>query len=115
MGKSALVYEWAKDKRLPLFFAQRLDSQTQLQQFSQEIKALENDENVAADFSYVDWEQAFRALNDLAQEERLVVIIDEYPYLVEMVPGISTILQKVWDTSLQHSKLYLILTGSALF
>lgn len=115
VGKSALVYEWSKDKPHLFFFAQRLDSATLLQQFSHEIALLTHTEDaIPNNFSYPDWESAFRAMGNLAQEQRLVVVIDEYPYLVEMVPGISTILQKVWDLALQNTKLYLILTGSLL-
>ncbi|MCE7985129.1 MAG: ATP-binding protein [Caldilinea sp. CFX5] len=115
VGKSALVYEWSKDKRRAFFFAQRLDSATLLKQFSRELALVtQPDDAIPADFSYPDWEAAFRVMGALAQTERLVVVIDEYPYLVEMEPGISTILQKVWDLALQHTKLYLILTGSRL-
>ncbi|MCB0065304.1 MAG: ATP-binding protein, partial [Caldilineaceae bacterium] len=60
-----------------------------------------------------DWTSAFIALAELAQEERFIVVIDEYPYLADSVPGLSTILQRAWDTSLQQSKLFLCLTGSA--
>ena len=131
VGKTALVFEWSRDKRCAFFFAQRLDSATLLRQFSRELAlvdqpaahpsmelrpALSKAEvtSVPADFSYPDWESAFRAMGDLAREQRLVVVIDEYPYLVEMVPGISTVLQKAWDLVLQHTNLFLILTGSLL-
>ncbi len=115
VGKSALVYEWSKDKRRVFFFSQRLESATLLRQFSRELTLIdEQAAEIPADFTYPDWESAFRAMGEKAQEQRLVVVIDEYPYLVEMVPGISTILQKVWDLALQHSKLYLVLTGSLI-
>jgi AAA+ ATPase superfamily predicted ATPase len=115
VGKSALVFEWSKDKRHAFFFAQRLDSATLLRQFSHELALADRAETgTPTDLSYSDWESAFRAMGDLARENRLVVVIDEYPYLVEMVPGISTVLQKVWDLVLQHTNLFLILTGSLL-
>ncbi len=115
VGKSALAFEWSKDKRRVFFFAQRLDSDTLLRQFSHELALLDKSKaEVPADFSYPDWESAFRAMGDLTQTSRLVAVIDEYPYLVEMVPGISTVLQKVWDLALQHTNLFLILTGSVL-
>lgn len=115
VGKSALVHEWSKDKRRVFFFAQRLDSATLLRQFSQELARVDETESEALrDFSYRDWEEAFVAMADLAKAQRLVVVIDEYPYLVEMAPGISTVLQKAWDMVLQHTNLFLILTGSLL-
>lgn len=97
------------------FFAQRLDSATLLRQFSRELTLVDqSDQMIPDDFTYPDWEAAFRVMGELAREQRLVVVIDEYPYLVEMAPGISTILQKVWDLLLQHTQIYLILTGSLL-
>ncbi len=115
VGKSALVFEWSKDKRHAFFFSQRLDSLTLLRQFSRLLALVDkNEADVPADFSYPDWESAFMAMGELAKSQRLVVVIDEYPYLVEMEPGISTILQKVWDLALQHTNLFLILTGSLL-
>lgn len=115
VGKTALVFEWSGDKRHAFFFAQRLDSATLLRQFSRELTLLDNPHaDVPDDFSYPNWESAFRAMGDLARESRLVVVIDEYPYLVEMVSGISTVLQKAWDLVLQHTNLFLVLTGSLL-
>lgn len=42
-----------------------------------------------------------------------MVVIDEYPYLADSVPGFSTLLQRVWDAVLQHTKPFLCLSGSA--
>ncbi|MEZ4864338.1 MAG: ATP-binding protein [Caldilineaceae bacterium] len=119
VGKSALIYEWSSDKRRVFFFAQRLDSATLLGQFSLALAQANQPANeipneIPDDFAYPDWEAAFMAMGEMARHERLVVVIDEYPYLVEMVPGISTILQKVWDLHLQQTNLYLVLTGSLL-
>ena len=44
--------------------------------------------------------------------ERHIVVIDEFPYLVNADPSIPSVLQKVWDECLQHTRLMLILCGS---
>jgi hypothetical protein len=54
---------------------------------------------------------AFGALTDLARAPRFGVVIDEYPSLADAVPGLSTLLQRVWDTTLHC--LFRCLTGSA--
>jgi len=108
VGKSSLIYHWCQGKLAIYFFAARLPDAVLLREFSQEIaKALGQPER-----SFADWSSAFLALAELASEQRFVVVIDEYPYLADSSPGLSTVLQRAWDTVLQHTKLFLCLTGS---
>jgi hypothetical protein len=80
-----------------------------LREFSQQVaRALEQPER-----TFTDWSSALAALADLAHQQRFIVVIDEYPYLAEMVSGLSTMLQRVWDTVLQQTQLFLCITGSA--
>jgi AAA+ ATPase superfamily predicted ATPase len=44
--------------------------------------------------------------------ERLVVVIDEFTYLIEADPSLASVLQRVWDHRLKRSNVLLILTGS---
>ena len=108
VGKTTLVYEWCRDKPHLYFFAARLPGEALLHEFSQQVaRALKQPER-----TFPDWNSVFLALADLGRERRFVVVIDEYPYLADSVPGLSTILQRAWDTSLQHTHLFLCLTGS---
>jgi AAA+ ATPase superfamily predicted ATPase len=124
VGKSTLVYEWCRAKPHLCFFAARLPGQALLHEFSQHVgNALSQPERV-----FGDWDSALLALADLstelrqaqssrsgqglASDHRFVVVIDEYPYLADSVPGFSTLLQRAWDTVLQHTRLFLCLTGS---
>ena len=47
-------------------------------------------------------------------EERLVFVIDEFPYLAKAAESISSRLQHMIDHKWQHTKLYLILCGSSM-
>jgi uncharacterized protein len=58
------------------------------------------------------WEEALRQMFVISEKKKLAVIIDEFPYLVECVPGIASLLQKLWDQGKAGSKLRLILCGS---
>ncbi len=109
VGKTTLLYEWSQHKPSLYFFAARLPDQVLLREFSQQVaQALGQPER-----TFADWSSVFVALAELAREQRFIVIIDEYPYLADSSPGLSTILQRAWDTTLQHSKLFLCLSGSA--
>jgi hypothetical protein len=108
VGKSSLIYEWCREKPHLYFFAARLPGQVLLHEFGQQLAAaLDQPER-----TFADWDSALLALAELARERRFVVVIDEYPYLADSTPGFSTLLQRAWDTMLQHTNLFLCLTGS---
>jgi AAA+ ATPase superfamily predicted ATPase len=108
VGKSTLIYEWCRNKPHLYFFATRLPDQVLLREFIHHIKtALGQPER-----AFPDWNAAFFALAELARDGRFVVVVDEYPYLANSVPGLSTLLQRAWDTHLQHTPIFLCLTGS---
>lgn len=113
VGKSALLYHWSQDKLRFFFWSRRESEQLALARFASELqfaRGQSGDEGV----EFSDWGEAFQALGEWAKDERAVVVIDEFPYLVETSPGISTILQGAWDRQLQYSQLYLALTGSVM-
>jgi AAA+ ATPase superfamily predicted ATPase len=114
IGKSALLYHWCQGKPHLFFFAPRLPPKLLLNRFSRQIVTARTAEPAAPEFTYPDWETAFTALADLAREQRFIVVVDEYPNIVRAEPAVSSLLQGVWDRVLQHTHLFLVLTGSIL-
>jgi len=115
VGKSSLIYEWCREKPRLYFFAARLPSQALLHEFGQQLAVALGEPGR----TFADWDSALLALAELGRvrtpdegSKRFVVVIDEYPYLADSVPGFSTLLQRAWDTVLQHTNLFLCLTGS---
>ena len=53
-------------------------------------------------------------MDDASSKERIVFVIDEYPYLAKSYPTISSRLQHLIDHTWKDSKLYLILCGSSM-
>ena len=58
------------------------------------------------------WDALFGYLKDRVGKAPFVLVLDEYPYLEEVSPGLSSVLQRWWDHDLQKSQLKLILSGS---
>lgn len=113
VGKTSLLHHWVQAKPHLFFFATEDDSATLLRRFSQLIQQAAG-QVVEPGFCYPDWESALRALIPLASAGRFVVVIDEFPRLVAAYPPITSYLQMVWDMALQHTQIFLILTGSLL-
>jgi Archaeal ATPase. len=64
--------------------------------------------------SFKSWEEAFKFLADKSKKERILIIIDEFPYMVNGNSSIPSILQNIWDLNLKNSKLMLVLCGSSM-
>ncbi|KKQ05070.1 MAG: hypothetical protein US25_C0030G0003 [Candidatus Moranbacteria bacterium GW2011_GWE1_36_7] len=111
VGKTALSLEFAKGKPSIFYLAERLDSKLQLEKISKEVGNFFKDEYVSQ-YGFTQWEQFFKYIAD--KNERMVIIIDEFPYLVDSDPAIPSIFQKGWNLHLSKSKTFLILCGSSI-
>lgn len=112
VGKSALLFQWSEDKPCIFFFARRADKATLLGEFSRAIQTFATGAPPTETFSYASWGTAFSAIADLAAQRRMVVVLDEFPYLVEADPELPSLIQREWDMRLQHGQIFLILSGS---
>lgn len=114
VGKTALLTHWLESRKRPALYwtADRTSAAAQLRSFSAAVQSyISPDQPVAADFTYSTWEMAFNEVARLATD-RLVVVIDEFTYLIETAPSVPSVLQRLWDHRLKRSHVLLILTGS---
>jgi AAA+ ATPase superfamily predicted ATPase len=111
VGKTELLTQFCHNKR-HIFFVADLDVEPVLRaSFSAAVNAELYGSN-AAMAVYSSWPDIFMALASGAQQERLIVVLDEFTYLVDAHPPLASILQRLWDTELVHSKLMIILCAS---
>ena len=111
VGKTELLARFCEGKRA-LFFVSDLGSEISMRsEFSQLINdTLFGPEQM--DAVYSNWEAVFKALGNASKTDRLVVVLDEFPYLITTYPPVASILQKAWDQTLKNTKIMLILCGS---
>lgn len=114
VGKTRLIQEFVSDKKNIYFMATRQTSSELLQSFSLTIKEQFSDEKTKFLNSFENWETLFSYITDISKSERIVLVIDEYPYLAESEKSISSLLQKFIDTQWKNTELYLILCGSSM-
>lgn len=58
------------------------------------------------------WEALLGYLKSRTSDAPFVLVLDEYPYLEELSPGLASVLQRWWDHDLAGSRMKLILAGS---
>ena len=111
VGKTELLRAFCRNKRHIFYVADLGTEATALAEFTRRI----------SDFAYgrpdaispfTSWDAAFEFLVPYAYEERLVVVMDEFTYLIQINPAIPSILQRLWDTRLKETRIMLVLCGS---
>lgn len=95
-----------------MFQAKEVSNADNLKYFS--FKILESFSRTD-EYVYSSWEKAFDAAISFFGNEKGIIVIDEYPYLVKSYEGISSIIQDIYDNKLKNSNIMLILSGSNLF
>ncbi|MDR3296475.1 MAG: ATP-binding protein, partial [Clostridiales Family XIII bacterium] len=113
VGKTTLIKEFTKDKNAVYFVAREADGAVNLNGFSSDVYAVTAKE-LAGNSFFSDWEKAFDYIYQISKETRIVLAVDEYPFLAGGYRPISSILQAHIDAQFAESKLFLILCGSSM-
>ena len=111
IGKTSLINEFIKNKKSIMFQAKEVSNKDNLKSFSYKIL---NSFNRNDEYVYSSWEKAFDAAISFFGNEKGVIVIDEYPYLVKSYNGIISIIQDIFDNKIKNSNIMLILSGSNL-
>lgn len=112
VGKTTLIREFIKDKRAIYFLATEASEETNLRLLSRGIHAVLNPGMGLAPF--MSFEDAFAYVAQQAKEQRLIFVIDEYPYLAASVQGLSSLLQRAIDLHFRQGQAFIILSGSSM-
>ena len=111
VGKTELLLQFCKDKRSVYFLASQLKERDHLRQLTETARHVINDP-LLQNLTFEDWEAALIYFAQQAQEERLVLVLDEFQYLCEDNAALPSLIQRFWDLHGKNSKLFLILCGS---
>ena len=112
IGKTTLINKFRENKESIYFNAIESTAKENLELLSFQILstlAPQAPQNPFGTFTAA-FEYCFRA----AAKKRLILIIDEYPYLAESDKAVSSVLQAAIDKYKDKSRLFLILCGSSM-
>lgn len=117
VGKSTLIEEFLRRAGVPhvFFAASRQGLDRELELFLAELAGseLEAGASIRDGVTPSSWEGVLTLLAQTADATRpAVVVIDEFPWMVEKDDSIEAVFQKVWDRRLKDAPLLLILVGS---
>lgn len=112
VGKTALISEFAKDKDTIFFTGVETNARQNLDNFSRCI--MEYSTGIAVNTSFPSFQAALEHVFELAKTKRIVLVIDEYPYVARASRSLASTLQLFIDKNKDTSKLFLILCGSSM-
>ncbi|HEU4905143.1 MAG TPA: ATP-binding protein, partial [Solirubrobacterales bacterium] len=112
VGKSFLIHCSFGDRRQISLQADEQEESGHLKLLAEEVgRALPG----APPLRFDDWDEALRFLGAEAEREPLVLVLDEFQWLLHAQPALDSIIQRHWDRWQRASTpLTLVLSGSAL-
>ncbi len=112
VGKTAIINEFIKNKKAIYFTGVESNAKQNLQNLSQSILSFEQGIPIESEFS--SFQAALDFVFQKSLQERVVLVIDEYPYVAKSSNSLASTLQLLIDRYKDQSKLFLILCGSSM-
>lgn len=112
VGKTTLINEFCHNKKTIFFVASEATGKENLHLFSKAVfqAVLPG----MPSLSFNSYEELLSHIGGICMKERLVLVIDEYPYLAASYKAISSLIQAHIDHTWKCSRLFLILCGSSM-
>ena len=112
VGKTALIKEFIKDKPAIYFMGTEGTARQNLENLSKCIYAQKT--GIYSEIVFNSLQNALEDVFQTAEKERLILVIDEYPYIARSDSSLASILQLLIDKYKDNSQLILILCGSSM-
>jgi AAA+ ATPase superfamily predicted ATPase len=109
VGKTTLLNEFCKDKPTIFYSAEQSNDKLNLEKFSALVFQFYG-ETTLEPFS--SWENVLLYINSRQSDKRLILVFDEFPYLVRKNRALLSTLQHLIDHTLQFGQLFIVLCGS---
>lgn len=110
VGKTALLKEFCSGRSHIYFLAAQGAEQRQREKFIEVVAEYFEDRTPQID----GWDDAFEYLGEKLANESVVVVIDEFPYLVAENGSVPSYLQSFTDGQLQNTDSMIVLCGSSV-
>ena len=112
VGKTALINQFIDDKKSIYFMGVESNEKQNLENFSKSI--IEFSSGIETETTFASFQAALEYAFKLAEKERVILAVDEYPYVARASRSLASTLQLLIDKYKDTSKLMLILCGSSM-
>lgn len=109
VGKTTLLNEFCKGKDTIFYSAEQSNNKLNLEKFSRLVFSFYGEDNLEP---FASWENALSYIDGRQKDKRLILVIDEFPYLVKKNRALLSEMQHLIDHKLKNGKLFMVLCGS---
>ena len=109
VGKTTLLNAFCKGKDAIFYSAEQSNEKLNLEKFSERVFAFYGETTLSP---FTSWTNALTYLNNRQKEKKLVLVLDEFPYLVRKNRALLSEWQHLIDHTLKDGKLFVVLCGS---
>ncbi len=113
VGKTTLIKEFIKNKTAFYFLATEEIEVQSMKRLAGVISRTTGNKMLQK-VTFSDWMDLFHIIADYHPDEKKVLVIDEFPYLVKTNAAFPSILQNAWDEILRDNNVMLIVCGSLM-
>ncbi|MDD5048155.1 MAG: ATP-binding protein [Methanoregulaceae archaeon] len=113
IGKTELIKKFLEDKDGAYILCTNDSTEENIGEMKDKFAALTGKEYFR-DIDVSSFYPLFRHLSEELDGRKAVIVIDEFPYLIELNRGVVSVFQKIWDELLVDSTIFLILCGSSM-
>lgn len=112
VGKTALINHFIDGKKAIYFMGVESNEKQNLENLSKSI--IEFSSGIQAETYFSSYQAALEYVFKLAEKKRIILAIDEYPYVARASKSLASTLQMLIDKYKDEPKLMLILCGSSM-
>ncbi|MGH2455156.1 MAG: ATP-binding protein [Candidatus Limnocylindria bacterium] len=114
VGKTYLLEAFSRERRSVYYTATQQSAPIELGAFTDAVRQGLGTDGLPPGYAFPDWAAALQFVTERAGSERLVVVLDEFPYLAGSTRGLESVVQRWWDRPGRRSGVMLVLCGSAV-
>ena len=111
IGKTTLISEFGKNKKMLYFLATEESENENRDQFK-DLVADYTDNELLKNARVDNWGIIFDTLVRYPTRDKKLIVLDEFQYIGKTNPAFPSIFQKIWDTILKDKDVMVILCGS---
>ena len=111
VGKTTILQEFSGKHDVIFYSAQEKNDSLNLLDFSKTVQQYFEGQFIAA---FPSWEDAFSYVTKKASNKKIILIIDEFPFMAGPNPSIKSMLQHEIDHHWKNQNILLILCGSSV-
>ncbi len=109
VGKTTLLTEFCKGKDTIFYSAELSNKKINLEKFSNIVFDFYGEKNLEP---FSSWTNALSYIDSKQKDKRLILVIDEFPYLVKKNKALLSEFQHLIDHTLKNGNMFMVLSGS---